>query len=200
MSESKKILYATGNVGKFEEVALDITTREPQIELIQFAADIPEKQTLDLRAIAIDKAKTAWKFAQEQYPNTPILVDDAGIYFEKYNQFPGTLTKYIWHGLGFEGIKKLFEEGDQAKFLLYMIYITGPDSYEIFEGTCEGTLVKPTQFTAHPSLPYDAIFKPNGSDKTYEHLRNTPEAEHYLYRLRALQKFLAWYKDKEYTK
>lgn len=196
MQEIKDILYATGNTGKFAEVASFITEHEPSIKLIQLATDIPEMQTLDLCAIAIDKAKTAWELAQEKYPNTPILVDDAGIYFEKYNQFPGSLTKYIWHGLGFDGMKKIFEEGEAAKFLLYMVYITGPKTYEIFEGCCEGTLVKPTQFTANPSLPYDAIFKPHGSEKTYEQLRDTPEAKKYLYRLRALQKFLTWYKSR----
>jgi len=196
MPHTKEILYATGNKGKFDEVATFMAEHEPSIKLIQFPAEIPEIQTLDQRAIAIDKAQKAWSLANQLHPKTPILVDDAGIYFENYNQFPGSLTKFIWHGLGFEGMKKLYTEGDPAQFLLYMVYITEQNTYEIFEGTCEGTLVKPAQFTAHPSLPYDAIFKPTGSDKTYEHLRGTPEAKKYLYRLRALQKFLAWHKQR----
>lgn len=194
MIKQKEILYATGNTGKFDEVANFLTEHEQNIKLIQFSADIPEIQSIDQKAIALDKAKKAWSLAQGTHPQTPILVDDAGIYFEKYNQFPGALTKYIWTGLGFEGMKRIFEEGDAAYFLLYMVYITGPESYEIFEGTCAGTLTKPEQFTAHPSLPYDAIFKPTGSDKTYEELRGSPEAKNFLYRLRALQKFLHWYK------
>ncbi len=193
-NKKSEILYATGNKGKFEEVASFIAEHEPTINLIQFPVELPEIQTLDQRAIAIDKAQKAWQLAQR-----PLLIDDAAIYFENYNQFPGTLTKFIWHGLGFEGMKKVYEEGDPAHFLLYMVYIEGPDAdaRELFEGQCQGQLIKPSKFTAHPSLPYDAIFKPHGSDKTYEQLRNTPEAQKHLYRLRALQKFLAWYKKRK---
>ncbi len=189
MPKLKEILYATGNQGKFAEVAHFIADHEPSLAIKQFDADIPEIQTTDQRAIAIDKAKRAWDLARK-----PLLIDDAGIYFDKYNKFPGALTKYIWQGLGFEGIKKLIEEGESAKFLLYMVYIDGPNSYEIFEGECIGTLIKPAAFNALPTLPFDAIFIPQGSTQTYAQLRDTPEAKKYLYRLRALQKFLTWYK------
>ncbi|MCF7799569.1 non-canonical purine NTP pyrophosphatase [Candidatus Babeliales bacterium] len=191
MNTQKEILYATSNHGKFEEVTGYIQENEPNINIVQFSADIPEIQTLDQRYIAIDKAKKAWQIAQR-----PLLIDDAAIYFDKYNQFPGTLSKFIWQGLNFEGVKKLIENSDLAKFLLYLVYIYGPDKYEVFEGVCEGTLVKPEIFNAHPSLPFDSIFVPNGTKKTYAELRDTPEAKNYLYRLRALQKFLAWYKNK----
>lgn len=188
MTKQKEILYATGNSGKFEEVATYIAKHAPSLKVAQFSAEIPEIQTLDQRAIALDKAQKAWELAKK-----PLLIDDSAIYFENYHLFPGTLSKFIWQGLGFDGIKKLFNEGDPAKFLLYMVYIESPTHYEIFEGSCEGTLTKPEVFKALPTLPYDAIFIPNGTKQTCVELRYSSLAPQYLYRLRALQKFLTWY-------
>jgi non-canonical purine NTP pyrophosphatase (RdgB/HAM1 family) len=185
---AKKIYYVTSNVGKFQEVAQYVAQHAPEIELEQLSFDVQEIQSDDQLQIAIDKAQKAWQVAQK-----PLLLDDSAIYFDRYNKFPGTLSKYVSLGLGFEGLKRLFDPGDTAYFLLYMIYIDGPESYQVFEGRCEGHLVKPEKSDAHPQLPYDAFFIPDNEKQTYAQIRNTPLAEKYLYRLQALKKFLEWY-------
>jgi len=186
--EKKEIFYVTSNPGKFEEVERVLAQHAPHILLKPFKADIPEIQSMDQHEVALDKAKKAWDLVQ-----APLLIDDAGVYFEKYNNFPGVLSKFVSHGLGFEGIKKLIEPGDRAYFLLYMIYVNGPN-IQVFEGRCEGILHTPETFDAHPSLPYDAYFTPHGADKTYAHMRHELEKYHdYFYRVRALRKFLDWY-------
>jgi len=185
----KELYYVTSNPGKFEEVQRVLAVSAPHIELKPYAIDIPEIQTMDQKAVALDKAKKAWEVVQ-----APLLIDDAAIYFEKYNLFPGVLSKFVSHGLGFEGIKRLFDPGDKAFFLLYMIYIDGPDAFEIFEGRCEGVLHKPDTSIAHPSLPYDAFFTPVGADITCAQMWHEFEKyQDYFYRVRALNKFLAWY-------
>ena len=186
----KEIYYATGNAGKFEEVKRFIESHEPAIKIKQFDEDLPEIQTMDQRSIAIDKAKKAWNKLQE-----PVLIDDSGIFFDAYNRFPGTLTKFIYHGIGYEGLLKLVEDNNRAKFLLYMIYTEKENEHHIFEGKCEGQVIRPKRFDAHPGLPYDAIFLPDGSNKTYAQLRGTDEEKKFAYRLRALQKFLDWFKQ-----
>lgn len=184
----KKLYYVTSNSGKFQEVSKYLAECSPNIELEQLDLGIEEIQTDDQMKIAVDKAKKAWDFAKK-----PLLIDDAAIYFNRYNKFPGTMSKFVSLGMGFEGIKRIFDEGDKAYFLLYMIYIDGPESYEIFEGRCDGYLTKPENFNAHPELPYDAYFIPDNEKLTYAQIRNTPLATKYLYRLQALKKFLEWY-------
>ena len=185
----KEIYYVTTNDGKYEEVQEFIQKNNPEIKLKQFKIDIDEIQSLSQKKIALDKAKKAWDIVKK-----PLLIDDAAIYFEKYNNFPGTLSKFVSLGIGFEGIKKLINTGDKAYFLLHMIYVDKKDSITIFEGKCEGTLVQPKEFSGNPSLPYDCVFVPNGTNKTYAQIRNTKESEKYLYRIQALKKFLNWYK------
>ncbi len=188
MKKTQNIYYATGNTGKFEEVQDFINRNNHDITIKQADIDLIEMQTLDQKSIAIHKAQQAFEKLQK-----PVLIDDSGVYFEKYHRFPGTLTKFVYHGIGFEGILKLVEDDHRATFLLYLIYIDGPDSYKIFEGKCEGTIVPPKEFLAHSELPYDDIFLPHGSTKTYAQMRGTQEIEQYAYRLLALKKFLNWY-------
>lgn len=189
----KELHYVTSNSGKFAEVSHYIQANIPSLELKQFAADIPEIQTLDQMAIAIDKAQKAWNILQK-----PLLVDDAAIYFEKYNKFPGTMTKFVSEGIGFEGIKKLVEPGDRATFLLYIIYMDSADQYHVFEGKCSGHLVKPDVFTGDPSLPFDVFFMPDQADRTYADMREDQgRYADFYYRIRALKQFLSWYSDYE---
>jgi non-canonical purine NTP pyrophosphatase (RdgB/HAM1 family) len=184
----KKIYYVTGNQGKFEEVKYFIEYHTQDIDLIQFNAQIPEIQTLDQKTIALDKALKAWEILQK-----PLIIDDSAIYFEKYNKFPGTFSKYVYQGLGFEGIKKLIEQKDKATFFLYMIYVEKANSFNIFEGKCEGTLTKPEVFSGNVELPFDCFFIPHGTTKTYAQMRNTPEGNNYFYRIKALKNFLNWW-------
>ena len=190
----KTIYYATTNAGKFSTLKQYIDSHEPSIELKQLDKDLPEIQTMDQKAIAIDKAEQAWKLLQK-----PVIVDDAGFYFEHYNNFPGTLTKFVYLGIGLEGLLKLAEDDNRVTRRLYIVYKDSPEGHHIFQGESKGTIVRPDSFDAHPSLPYDAIFKPAGADKTMAFIRGTEEEKKYSYRLQALKKFLAWYKTKRHS-
>jgi non-canonical purine NTP pyrophosphatase (RdgB/HAM1 family) len=190
LKNKKIIYYATTNAGKFDEVKRYIDEHEPSIEIKQFDQDLPEIQTLDQKAIALDKANQAWNILQK-----PVLVDDSGVFFDHYNNFPGTMSKFIFKGIGFEGLLKLAEVDNRASFRLNMVYKDNNEKEHIFEGVCKGTIVKPQDFQAHASLPYDAIFLPAGSKQTMAKLRGTEEEKKYSYRLKGLQKFLEWYQQ-----
>src|SRR3978361_1942763 len=112
-----EIYYATSNEGKFEEVKSYLSRFDASIDLKQFQVEIEEIQTLDQKAISIDKAHKAWMILKKQ-----LLVDDGGIYFEGFNQFPGTLSKHVFEGIGYEGIFKLVEENHKAFFKMHMAY------------------------------------------------------------------------------
>lgn len=183
-----EIYYATGNAGKFEEVKSFIEQYEAHIVIKQFDVDIEEIQSLDQKAIAIDKARKAFALL-----NKPVLVDDGGIFFDAYPLFPGTMSKFIFQAIGFEGLFKLAEENNKAAFILNLVYTDG-NVVESFEGRCDGIIVKPVDVDTHPQLPFTAIFKPNGSDKTFAELRGSPEFVKYSFRQRALKQFLEWYK------
>ncbi|HBL98764.1 TPA: hypothetical protein DDZ86_03920 [Candidatus Dependentiae bacterium] len=185
----KTLYFATGNPGKFSDVKRFIELYAPHITLEQFSEDIPEIQSYDQKAVARAKALYAWQHLQK-----PVLVDDAGIYFERYTLFPGVLTKYVYKGLGVEGIRRLFEPGDRAYFLLYFVLCYGPESFEFFEGRREGTLINQDTFQAPPTLPYDQFFVPTGFDMTYAEMRVKDEELFHKedVRIPAVKRFADW--------
>jgi XTP/dITP diphosphohydrolase len=184
---SKRITITTTNAGKFQELKRYINYFNPDIIVEQEILDIPEYQDMDIKRVALGKAQYAWNILQK-----PLLIDDGGIYIEKYNQFPGVFSKYVFEGIGLEGIWKLAQEDPRTYFLNCLVYISGPQAYEFFEGKTHGTLIAP-KITAHKTLPYRSIFIPKGFNKTLEELWSSKTDQSYNHRYKAIEKFVAWY-------
>lgn len=182
----KLLYYATGNKGKFDDVK-QFFAQYPDIEVRQFDKDLPEEQTDDQQAIAIEKARLAWQELKH-----PVLVDDGGIYFDRYHNFPGTLTKFVYKGLGRDGIYRLFDEGDKARFKLTLVYYYGDNTFSVFTQESAGHLVKPITGFLNDKLPFECILVPDGYDKTYYELRNTETFSKINYRIKALQAFMEY--------
>lgn len=181
------LYYVTGNSGKFNQVAIYLKHTAPHINLIQHDVDLHEIQTLDQEAIARDKATQAWNLLKK-----PLIIDDSGFYFEKYHQFPGTLSRYVFEGIGFEGLLKLVEPGDRMHGLVYLIYVDAEGDIVSFPAKTEGTVIFPKPNQLHPTLPYISIFKPDGADKSYFEMHGTAEEGKYSQRLKAVQQLVDW--------
>lgn len=185
---NNKIYYVTHNTGKFEEVRDFFDQGVLTFQIEQYALDIDEIQSLDQKIVVLDKVKKAFSLVKQ-----PLLLDDGGLFFAAYNQFPGTLSKYVFQGLGFKGLFKLIEEDNHASFILQLAYTDGAQT-QLFEGVCQGTIVMPEDLSCyHPKLPFTAIFKPEGSDKTLAQLRYTKDFFRFSFRQQALKKFIDWY-------
>ena len=183
----QELFYATTNPGKFAEVEAFFKQYAPGVTIYQYAEDIAEIQTNDQNLIASYKAQQAWDRLQQ-----PVLVDDAGIYFEKYNSFPGTMSKFVYQSIGLEGLFKLVDPHDKAFFKVSLAYAYGPCNIEIFESICYGSIVYPKNVDIPATLPYLAIFAPHGEQQTLAELRLSDKMHHYNPRISSLQKFLQW--------
>lgn len=189
----KEIFYATGNSGKFSDVNKYVQESKSDIIIKQFEADIPEIQSLDLKAVAINKAEQAYEILKK-----PVIVDDSGLFVNKYNNFPGVMSKYVFEGIGFKGLMKLFDEGDKAEFIVSLVFAYGPGKFEIFERRISGHIVHPTEKTPfNPKLPYISIFVPDGYQKTLAELRQFESSPEFNPRVTAFRDFLAWLKNHE---
>ncbi len=184
----RNIFYVTSNSGKFQEVESYLKRHCPEINLLRADIDIEEIQSADLHFVAIDKAAKAWAHLK-----VPLLIDDAGIYFNRWNQFPGVLTKFVSLGIGMEGIKRLIDNGDTGYFQLWLVYADENGVLQPFEGRCDGQLTNNYKGSAHEGFPFDVCFVPDGLEKTYAEIKQDPAYENYLYRIRAVQAFLEWF-------
>ena len=159
-----KVAFITTNKFKFQEVQ-DILKEYP-IELEHVNIEYEENHDWGMDEIAKTAAK---KLANEL--NKAIILEDTGLFFEAYDNFPGALPKFVIHTLGFKGIFKLLEgESRKAYFKTVAAFCQPGKEPLLFDGIMEGDITKEVHNPDKDSMPYDKIFIPEGKDKTISHM------------------------------
>ena len=95
--------FMTGNAGKVAEAKEHFSHHG--IEVRQFEFDAVEPQTEDLEEVALAKIEQA--LAHLPNPDDMLLVEDAGLFIEALNGFPGVYSSFVLNTIGNEGILKL---------------------------------------------------------------------------------------------
>lgn len=182
---SKTVVVVTSNTTKFEELAEALSHHQIEAERIDF--DIPEIKALDIKTVIADKVKKAYEKARR-----PVIVDDSGIFFDNYKEFPGTFTKFLYKTIGFEGIFRLVKPGDRAVFHSYIAYLDANlDESMLFNGQYAGTLTDQFDQSQDYEMPYAPMFIPDGEIKDMAAM--TPLERAQDHRHQAINKFASWY-------
>lgn len=185
---NKHIIFVTGNSDKFNEVEGYIKQLDPSIILEQVPLELPEIQSLDIRKIARAKAEEAWRVLQK-----PLIVDDGGIYLARFNNFPGPLIKFVYEGMGLDNFWNCLAKDDpRASFISLLAYADGPDHFEFFEGICTGKMIEPTGIITRKGMPFTDMFVPDGTTKTLNDIRGTPDEPRFHHRRISCALFVEW--------
>ncbi|MFX1565001.1 MAG: non-canonical purine NTP pyrophosphatase, partial [Promethearchaeota archaeon] len=96
------LLFVTGNKNKFAE-AQKITKRAG-IRIEQFRERPTEIQSSSLRDIARHSCQEVLKQIQQ-----PLFVEDAGMFINRFNGFPGPYSSYVLKTVNNSGLLKLME-------------------------------------------------------------------------------------------
>ena len=121
----------------------------------------------------------------------PILIEDAGLYIDKYYGFPGPYSSYALRTINNEGILKLMEEEKErhARYLSAVAYRDG-DISVTFKGEVEGWISHEERGTN--GFGYDPIFIPaEGDGRTFAEM-NAEEKTKISHRSRAFRKLAEW--------
>jgi XTP/dITP diphosphohydrolase len=203
------LTYVTTNEGK---------VREAEEYLDQVAAtafEYTEIQADTLAPIAAHGAREAYR-----HLDTPIMVDDAGLFVQGLDGFPGPYSAFVETTVGVERLWDLVEPLDEhrASFRCVLAYCDGADfaaspdpidrdervaaaaattdeddalPVKLFEGTVRGRLVAPR---GDGGFGYDPIFEYDG--RTFAEM-SAAEKNALSHRGRALERFAEWYADSE---
>jgi XTP/dITP diphosphohydrolase len=183
----KKILFATKNYHKVLEV--NSVLRNCGFEAEAYTS-IPklELQLEDLETVALIAAANAYSSVRR-----PIIVEDAGLFIEALNGFPGPYSSYVYRTIGIQGILKLMEgiSNRRARFVS-VIALAYRDGIMLFKGEVEGEITYEPR--GKRGFGFDPIFVPEGSTKTFAEM--TPEEKSLIsHRGRAARKLCEWLKD-----
>ena len=113
--------YVTTNEGKVREAEEYLGDAVAAVDY-----DYTEIQADSLESVAAYGAREAYERVGE-----PVIVDDAGLYLEGFDGFPGPYSAYVENTLGVERVGRLARDADEkrAKFRCVIAYCDG-ESFE----------------------------------------------------------------------
>lgn len=154
-----KIIFITGNTGKFNEASQIIP------EIVQQDVDLDEVQSVDPKIVIGKKLEEAKKILQGG-----IVVEDTSLYLEALNGLPGPLIKWFMKTIGNEGLVKIANSfGNNRATAKVVIGFSNGSDVNFFEGAIEGKIVEPR---GNNGFGWDPIFEPEGGDKTFAEMNS----------------------------
>jgi XTP/dITP diphosphohydrolase len=187
--KGKVIFFATNNINKFNEARKVLSRYKIAVGMIRV-------KTLEIQGESLEEiAKTSAIHAFQQC-GLPLIVEDAGLFVEALNGFPGPYSSYVYKTIGNEGLLKLMKKSAnrRAKFQSVVAYLSEELKSPIcFKGEILGEITEHVR-KGCSGFGFDPIFKPANSQKTFAEM-SIAEKNKFSHRAKAFRKFARWYKS-----
>ncbi len=183
----KKLFFITSNKGKVHEATEKL--RPLGFSVVQKDLGYPEVQADFLEEVA------AWGATHVQGRfNHPFMLEDAGLFIDALQGFPGVYSKYVFFTIGLEGILRLLRGVENRKAVFRSVYAYSKPGKKpiIVIGECTGVIS--TEKQGNHGFGYDPIFIPVGAQKTFGEM-TVVEKNQYSHRGKALDKLAIVLKD-----
>jgi XTP/dITP diphosphohydrolase len=188
--EGKVIFFATNNVNKFNEARKVLAEYKIAVGMLRIKG-------LEIQSDSLEEIAGASVIDAFEKCNLPVIVEDAGLFVEALNGFPGPYAAYVYKTIGNKGLLKLMEniENRRAEFRSLIAYCSPRTKLPLcFEGETTGEVTKEERRKDLQSgFGFDPVFKPTSSSKTFAEMR-IAEKNKCSHRANALRKFAEWYK------
>jgi XTP/dITP diphosphohydrolase len=183
------IFFVSGNVHKFLEVRSILSLMGLAVGWLRMKGS--EIQSDSITEIASASAVDAFKRC-----HLPLIVEDAGLFIDAIDGFPGPYAAYTYKTLHNKGILKLMEnvKNRDATFRSAIAYCDGETAEPIvFGGESKGQITQSEHEEAGKSgFGFDPIFQPNGSKKSFAEM-TIEEKNGFSHRAMSVRKFAVWY-------
>jgi len=178
--------FVTRNLHKFDEARqvfseYGVATAMLIIEAVEIQDDNLENIA---KSSAIDAVKNC---------GLPVIVEDAGLFIEALNGFPGPYSSYVYRTIGTIGILKLMKNVDKrdAYFQSVVAFNSPEETLKCFHGKVKGKISLEERGSS--GFGFDPIFEPSrGCSRTFAEM-TTNEKNKRSHRAGALRKFANWY-------
>ena len=187
--DGKVVFFATGNINKFNEARSILSPYGISVGLLRVKGDEIQSDTLE--EIAKSSAINAYKRT-----HLPIFVEDAGLFIETLNGFPGPYAAYVYKTIHNSGILKLLDNAKdrRAEFQSVIAYCDQTFSEpQYFDGESKGEItLTERKNEGKTTFGFDPIFQPNGSGKSFAEM-TIDEKNGFSHRAMAIRKFAEWF-------
>jgi len=180
----KTIYFITRNKGKALEAKKKFSAFN--IDVIQKNIGYPEIQADCLENVAIFGAEDI-----QRRINHPFFLEDAGLFIDILDGFPGVYSAYVFYTIGCPGILRILkgfnEKKRQACFKSVIAYAEPDKKPILFVGQCHGKISEKT--LGNQGFGFDPIFIPDGEEKTFAQME-IEEKNRFSHRGKSLEKLI----------
>ncbi|MDR0797284.1 MAG: XTP/dITP diphosphatase [Nitrososphaerota archaeon] len=187
-TKNKVILFISGNFHKFEEVHSILSPMGITVGMLRVKGE--EIQSDNNNEIAKKSATEAFNKCC-----LPLIVEDAGLFIDAHEGFPGPYSAYVYKTIQNKGILKLMEniQNRKATFHSTIAYYSRKTGPLLFEGQIEGKItLTERRGNNNSGFGFDPIFQPAQSNKTFAEM-TLKEKNCVSHRAKAVNKFAQWY-------
>ena len=155
----RRVWFMTGNSGKVREakhalLPLGFDVVQLQVE----GVEISEPQADDLEDVARSKIEQAIPHLPS--PNDALLVEDAGLFVDCLDGFPGVYSAYALKTIGFNGLLNLLKDSSQRSGSFHAVAALWLDGeVHISRGICNGEIAR--QASGNDGFGFDPVFVPH---------------------------------------
>ncbi|HYB68880.1 MAG TPA: XTP/dITP diphosphatase [Candidatus Acidoferrales bacterium] len=185
------IFFATNNVNKFDEARRVLAEYNVAVGMLRV-------KSLEIQSESLEEIANASVLDAFDKCRLPIIVEDAGLFIDALNGFPGPYAAYAYKTVGNQGLLRLMKniKARRAHFESAVAYFSAElKSPVCFHGEVIGKIAdEETRGSGRSGFGFDPIFKPLSSSKTFAEMMIAEKNEH-SHRARALRKFAEWYKS-----
>lgn len=179
-----KIWLVTGNRHKLEEARAALDPLGVEVEPLE--AEKLEVQSSSLEEIALFAARVAYA----SNPRPAVAVEDAGLFVEALNGFPGPYSSYAYKTIGVGGLLKLLDGvEDRRACFRSAVALVGPGYERVFTGEVCGSIA--TEPRGSQGFGFDPVFIPEEEGRTFAEM-SLEEKSGLSHRARAFRAAAEW--------
>jgi XTP/dITP diphosphohydrolase len=157
-------------------------------------------KSTDVKGIEIqsDELSDIAKYASSEASKKlgkPVIVEDAGLFIDSLNGFPGPYSSYVYRKLKVEGLLTLLQNihARLSRFKSVVAYCEPHGEPRIFEGEIVGWIT--TKSRGVNGFGFDPIFIPEGSVKTLAEMPFEQKCK-VSHRGKSMRNFAIWFTTK----
>ncbi|MFH1590677.1 MAG: non-canonical purine NTP pyrophosphatase [archaeon] len=190
MTRSVPVSFATSNKHKIEQARLCLDPSGIRIRWIRDRYDEASDDTIEQVA-----AKGAAFLAEKR--GEPVIVEDTGLFFDAYPDFPGAMPKFVFERIGYDGLFRLLRSKPKGAIFRSCVGYCEPGKRpRVFSGEMHGRIILQIHCPHKDVLPYERVFVPKG--KTLPMCKLSPEEKQDIsHRMEAFRIFASWFSKKK---
>lgn len=184
------IFFATNNIHKFNEARHVLAEYKIAVGMLRI-------KSLEIQSERLEEIAEASVIDAFEKCGLPIIVEDAGLFVNALNGFPGPFAAYVFRTIGNEGLLKLMQniKNRKARFESVIAYLSLDLRYpKYFKGEVRGDIVtEEKRRKENLGFGFDPIFKPSHASETFAEM-SISEKNSFSHRAEAFRAFADWYK------